>query len=170
VLILDLDRGLALHVAVAIDLHAKTCRANGMPFPPELADLAKTCWRHAKGDSDRQEPTSLAELSREVQGGPVVLLVDVSEAAEMLGVSSRQVERLVASGALPSVKVGASRRIRRSDLEAFVASLPPSPFGSRVQAKTNPAVRAGDPSPAGRLDGGRARVDFLPGPDSPSAA
>jgi excisionase family DNA binding protein len=100
----------------------------------------------------------------------VVLLVDVSEAAEMLGVSSRQVERLVASGALPSVKVGASRRIRRADLEAFVASLPPSPFGSRVQAKVAPAARAGDPSPGGRLDAGRARVGLLPGPDSPSAA
>jgi hypothetical protein len=88
VLIVDLDRGAALHLAVALDLHRRTCRANGTQVPSELAELAKTCWSRAKGDSDRQEPTTLAQIVEELHGGPVSLLVDVPEAAEALGVSS----------------------------------------------------------------------------------
>jgi excisionase family DNA binding protein len=155
VLIADLDRGGALHLAVALEQHARSCRANGTKLPPELADLAKTCWARAKGDSDRQEATTLAEVVQGLQGGPVPLLVDVPEAAEVLGVSSRQVERLVASGELRSVKVGGCRRIRRSDLERYVDGLTPGSFGSRVVTKSAPAPRVGSSGPGGRLGGGQ---------------
>jgi excisionase family DNA binding protein len=133
---LDLDPALALHLAMALQLHAKSCRNNGLPFPSELQHLAEACWARAKGDSNRQGPTSLAEVVEQVQGAPVALLMDTSEAAEVLAVSQRQVERLVASGELPSVRVGGARRIRRADLEAYVAQLAPSPFTTRIQTKT----------------------------------
>jgi excisionase family DNA binding protein len=155
VLILDLDRGAALHLAVALDLHRRTCRANGTQVPSELAELAKTCWSRAKGDDDRQAPTNLAEIVQGLQGGPVPLLIDVPQAAEVLGVSSRQVERLVASGELASVKVGAARRIRRADLDRYVDNLAPGPFGSRVVTKSAPAPRVGSSGPGGRLGGGQ---------------
>jgi excisionase family DNA binding protein len=51
------------------------------------------------------------------------LLVDLEEAAQQLAISRRAVERLVNEGSLRSVKVLHSRRIARSDLEAFVQRL-----------------------------------------------
>jgi len=51
------------------------------------------------------------------------LLLDLEEAAQQLTVSRRTVERLVNEGSLRSVRVPHSRRIARSDLEAFVERL-----------------------------------------------
>lgn len=54
-----------------------------------------------------------------------VRLLTVAETALALGVSARQVWRLVATGALPAVKLGRrSTRIRSADLERYLASLP----------------------------------------------
>jgi excisionase family DNA binding protein len=154
VLILDLGRVAALHLAVALDLHRRTCRANGTQVPSELVDLAQHCWSKARGDSDRQEAMTVAEIVHSLQSAPVSLLVDVPAAAEALGVSPRQVERLVASGELTSVK-GGRRRIRRSDLERYVDGLTPGSFGSRVVTKSAPAPRVGSSGPGGRLGGGQ---------------
>lgn len=43
------------------------------------------------------------------------------EVADYLGSSERFARGLIASGALPSLKIGALRRVRRSDLDEFVA-------------------------------------------------
>lgn len=51
------------------------------------------------------------------------LLLKVPEAAAQLGVSRAKLYELMASGALPSVKVDGCRRIRRDDLLDFVAAL-----------------------------------------------
>ena len=51
------------------------------------------------------------------------LLCTNGEAAGVLDVSERQVERLVASGTLPSVLIGRARRIRMADLQTFVAGV-----------------------------------------------
>ena len=51
------------------------------------------------------------------------LLLDAHGAAEALSMSTRTVERLTASGNLPSVKVGRLRRYRTADLIAFVDGL-----------------------------------------------
>lgn len=51
------------------------------------------------------------------------LLVDLDTAAATLSISRRSVQDLMYTGALPSVKVGRSRRIAVLDLEAFVAQL-----------------------------------------------
>lgn len=51
------------------------------------------------------------------------LLLRVEEAAELLGLSRAYVYELLGTGAIPSVKIGRSRRIRPADLDAFVAGL-----------------------------------------------
>lgn len=55
--------------------------------------------------------------------GTTRLLTSVCGAAEMLAVSVRAVERLLADGRLRSLKVGRLRRIRISDVEAYVERL-----------------------------------------------
>lgn len=51
------------------------------------------------------------------------LLYRVSDAASALSLSRAKVYELINSGALRSVRIDGARRIRASDLEAFVASL-----------------------------------------------
>jgi excisionase family DNA binding protein len=51
------------------------------------------------------------------------LLVKVPEAAARLGISRAKLYELMASGALPSVRVDGCRRIRVDDLRDFVANL-----------------------------------------------
>lgn len=54
----------------------------------------------------------------------MTLLLKPEEAAEELRVGRDRIFELIKTGALVSVKIGGSRRIRYSDLEAYVASLP----------------------------------------------
>jgi len=54
------------------------------------------------------------------------LLIKVPEAAAQLGISRAKFYELIASGALPTVKVGGCRRVRTDDLRAYVEHLLPS--------------------------------------------
>lgn len=47
--------------------------------------------------------------------------VTVREAAALLHVSRPTVEKYIKNGSLPSIVIGRCRRIRRADLEAFMA-------------------------------------------------
>ena len=51
------------------------------------------------------------------------LLFTVVEVAKILSLSRTKVYELLYAGELPSVKIGASRRVRRADLEKFVSNL-----------------------------------------------
>lgn len=51
------------------------------------------------------------------------LLLRVPEVAHRLGLSRGKVYQLIQSGALPSVRIDGSRRIRAGDLEAYVHGL-----------------------------------------------
>jgi excisionase family DNA binding protein len=51
------------------------------------------------------------------------LALTYREAAQALGVSERKVWELVDKGQLKAVRIGRSVRIRRTDLEAFLAEL-----------------------------------------------
>ena len=51
------------------------------------------------------------------------LLVSPEEAASMLSVARSTVYVLIASGELPSVKIGKSRRLRVEDIEEYVDRL-----------------------------------------------
>lgn len=51
------------------------------------------------------------------------ILLTTKGAADLLDISRSAVYRLMAEGALRSVKINGSRRFLRSDIEEFVASL-----------------------------------------------
>ncbi|MER7576840.1 helix-turn-helix domain-containing protein [Streptomyces sp. NPDC126514] len=55
------------------------------------------------------------------------LLYKPEEAAEVLAIGRSTIYELMAEGALKYIKVGRARRVRRSDLETFVATLAPLP-------------------------------------------
>ena len=56
-------------------------------------------------------------------GADQPLLYRVSEAAKLLAVSASAVNELIARSEIESVKIGASRRITREGLEAYVRRL-----------------------------------------------
>lgn len=51
------------------------------------------------------------------------LLYTPQAAAKELGVGKTTIYALFATGELPSVKIGSARRVRATDLEAYVAGL-----------------------------------------------
>ncbi|MFJ5017007.1 helix-turn-helix domain-containing protein [Streptomyces griseoluteus] len=55
------------------------------------------------------------------------LLYKPEEAAEALAIGRSTVYELMAEGSLKYIKLGRTRRIRRADLEAYVANLAPLP-------------------------------------------
>lgn len=52
-------------------------------------------------------------------------LLKVAQVATLIGQGRTTTYGLIMSGQIPSVKIGRSRRVRKSDVEAYVASLPP---------------------------------------------
>ena len=54
------------------------------------------------------------------------LLIKAPEAAALLGISRAKLYELIASGALPAVKVDGCRRVRTEDLVTYVNGLPAS--------------------------------------------
>jgi excisionase family DNA binding protein len=119
VALLDDHEIVALRQALA--LLARRCRDDGHKMPAALAAIV------AMTEQDNTGPARPAVDHGHVSGdaGPVTpLAVDYEDAARMVGVSSRQVRRLVASGALPVVHVGGagSPRIRVLDLHTYLAA------------------------------------------------
>jgi excisionase family DNA binding protein len=60
------------------------------------------------------------------------LLYTLADVAAALSVSRSKVYELVRSGALPSVRIGGSRRVRGEDLATYVDSLELVPATARV--------------------------------------
>lgn len=61
-------------------------------------------------------------VQREPKSQPT-LLVNPDEAAAMMGLHRSRIFPLLKSGAIPSVKIGRSRRIRTQDIELFIQRL-----------------------------------------------
>ena len=78
--------------------------------------------RHDSSDGMFENLVNFCELER-----PLVfhgqLLFTVVEVAKILNLSRTKVYELLYAGELASVKIGASRRVRRVDLERFVSNL-----------------------------------------------
>jgi excisionase family DNA binding protein len=53
---------------------------------------------------------------------PAPLLYGIRETAQVLSISDRLVRRWIASGELPSVRLGGRRLVRHDDLEEFIAA------------------------------------------------
>lgn len=85
--------------------------------------------KHTAGDDDRgrwfESPADTAEGHHvKVRTGPITpMTVDVPNAAALIGVSVQTIYRAVQRGQLARLKLGHRTLIRRSDLEAFLASL-----------------------------------------------
>ena len=75
------------------------------------------------------------------------MLLKVPDVVACLGVSRATVYELMASGALRSVRVGGSRRIRADDLEAFVAGLETAYAGCVCATATAATPERRDPHP-----------------------
>jgi excisionase family DNA binding protein len=52
------------------------------------------------------------------------LLLRIRDVADLLSMSESATYDLVYKGELPSVYIGSARRVRMSDLEAYIAGLP----------------------------------------------
>jgi len=127
------------HVALALSRYLRESRGDGVWVPPEVESLAVLLADCAR---QRQEATTFAPCGE----GPddevmkTTLLLTRREAAHVLRRSVRSVDRAVAAGVLPAVKVEGSTRIRRADIEAYVDSLqPPRSFRDQVTAKDGAA-------------------------------
>jgi excisionase family DNA binding protein len=67
----------------------------------------------------------------------------VSEVAERLAMSVSKVWALILSGAIPSVHVGRSRRVRSTDLSAWMDSLALATAATASNRKAVPEVEPG---------------------------
>ena len=75
----------------------------------------------------------MTTATADVQPSPRMLL-SVAEVAAELGCGRDLVYTLLASGRLPSVLIGERlRRIRRDDLQSFIAGLPVTPLAAPVR-------------------------------------
>jgi excisionase family DNA binding protein len=73
----------------------------------------------SRGSNPRRSKASTGSNSR---GRPVTKLRTIDETAELFGTSSRSVRRLIASGALPAIRLGRCVRIADDDIAAFLAA------------------------------------------------
>jgi excisionase family DNA binding protein len=94
----------------------------GLPMPPEVEELTPLLVRLACACQGPFIPADELGAAHHF-GVPDRLLVTKVGAAELLAVSVRTIERLVATGRLPQVHVERSACFRVSDLEVYVSSL-----------------------------------------------
>jgi excisionase family DNA binding protein len=97
------------YVARLLDEHRRRSRRNGWVLPLEL----EAAWAIA---NHRQDPPQIPSGVDPRN----VLVMTYAEAADRLGVSQRTVERVVASGALPTVAIGGCKRVAIADLVQYV--------------------------------------------------
>jgi excisionase family DNA binding protein len=111
---------LIAHLTVALSRYLRQLRTDGGRVPVQvealvafLTDTARA--RHDLPDSWRA--TSDHSIL------PRRLLLTKSDAAELLGISLRTIERVISAGRLPLVHVEGAARVRVADLEAYVQGL-----------------------------------------------
>lgn len=147
--------------------HLRRCAGARVEPDPALVALAEALSRLRKV----QDGSNLDAVARGVHDGHVGLLLDLDAVAAELAVSKSTAKRLVACGDLPSLLVGGARRVRRSDLEAYVArQAGEGPVSFRDRADTKAALdatAAAPPSCAGAVSSSAAEV--RPGADHPDA-
>lgn len=112
-MIVIVDDSERLWLRVAADAIRSAARRNGLTPPPLAGELD---FLATAGHSETSSPDS-SEVGDDAD---VPLLYRREEAAALLAVSPRSVDRLIASGELRAVKVINDRRIARADLVDFV--------------------------------------------------
>ena len=113
---------LMAHLVVALSRYLRQLRAEGGRVPAQVEALITFLTDPARSVPD----VTLLDSWRAASGAsamPRRLLITKSDAAEVLGISLRTIERLISSGRLPLVHVEGAARVRVTDLEAYVQSL-----------------------------------------------
>jgi excisionase family DNA binding protein len=120
VLILDPDRELASHLAVALRRYREELRRARFAAPSGLEELEEMVLKRARAG---QEGTTFAPSSNGVDDrSEPPLLLTKTEAARLLNVSPKTVTRRISAGDLRVVRIGNSPRIPRADVERLAAS------------------------------------------------
>jgi excisionase family DNA binding protein len=113
---------LIAHLVVALSRYLRQLRAEGGRAPAEVEALITFLTDPARVLQD----VTVLDSSRDACNLPAMprrLLITKSDAADVLGVSLRTIERLISAGRLPLVHVEGAARVRVTDLEAYVMSL-----------------------------------------------
>jgi excisionase family DNA binding protein len=126
---------LIAHLVLALSKYLRQLRTEGGRAPAEVEALIIFLTDPARALHD----ATLLDGWRaayDPSATPRRLLITKSDAAEVLGVSLRTIERLISAGRLPLVHVEGAARVRLTDLEAYVQSL---------EADANPGPPADKP-------------------------
>jgi len=110
------------HLTIALSRHVRQLHAEGAAVPREVEELTALLVHLAR---IRHCPPAVAVMDGNDHSAvvPDRMLVTKHEAAQLLRVSVRTVERLVATGRLQQVQVERLARFRVGDLEAYVRGL-----------------------------------------------
>jgi excisionase family DNA binding protein len=158
------------HIAAALVAHDRRLQLEGTATPPMVADLTRLLLECVRV---RHDATALYAVAMPVNDPDmsVPLLVTKREAARLLSVSMRTVERLIAAGRLPVVHVEGASRIRVDDLRTYVdrltAELPTA--GGRKAASGSESRQPEARSRQNRRDGG-TQPDGSPASGTPAQA
>jgi excisionase family DNA binding protein len=130
-LIVELTPELAANIARGIVLRRQELASLGLTVPGLAAAEAIV----AKQIRTGQETPPFCDPATLVDARPMRMTLTLDEAADELRVSPATVRRLVKTGQLATVKIERSTRVRRQDLEAYLAGLGPGSFRARVIEK-----------------------------------
>ena len=128
------NRELFAHLALAVSRYVAEAGRDGITVPSEVIgvrDLLVDCAQRRQ-DATPLEVTAVSSDDGGMTSNP---MLTKRETAAALRVSTRTVDRLIASGALSAVKVEGATRVRRGDLEAYIAQLTPRSFRDDVTSK-----------------------------------
>lgn len=120
-IVLTLTPELAGHIAIALELHRRWWTQPGRQLPDGLDELARAMRDAATSGQEQQQIDNVVDLD---QIAPVPLAYSYEDAARLLRCSARKVRRLVTDGELTAVRLGGLVRIRRADLNAYLAAAP----------------------------------------------
>lgn len=118
-LVIDLDRDTAGHLAVAMRWYRGRLAELGHAEPPGLADLETVAQRVYKRHEQSRGFTVPNGLDHDLHAPDFLSRADISHTT---GVSLSTVDRWVRSGALPSAKHGRTRRVSRQALDQFLTA------------------------------------------------
>ena len=130
-------------ISHAIVRHAGVRRRDGLPVPAMALAVARWCADQARNGEDRQ-PLDVGDVARDVGIMDDQLLLTGKDTGILLRCSERTVRSLITRGLLPAIKVGGATRIKRSDLDAFIAARPPAArFRDDVEVKDDADATSG---------------------------
>jgi len=134
------DRSVLLHVAVALARYVRLLRSSGRAVPAELVAVVEVLGVLVRPALPRLDSPSGGGGNAVPEDAGVVepRLLTKQAAAWALSMKVRSVERLIAAGELPVVRIGRSVRVRRSDLDAYVDHLPTAGGGVRCEPVSLP--------------------------------